>query len=149
MKVLTWSIWFVCFHITMRSLFWSWNVGLRCLGLGFKLVGKRSLARAVLQCWGLPISEVAALTIPINGFAASFKENPNQYSLRSLCHVSFHCPISICFLPCKPSSSFTDGGQKGAQWGLCSTVRIRWWCLQEHVNPCHGRHKQPYTTSLS
>lgn len=40
----------------------------------------------------------------------------------------------VWLLPCKPSSSFPDRGQKGAQRGLFSCTGIRWWALWGHVN---------------
>ena len=131
-KVLSWSIPSVCFHSAARSLFWSWDTGMTFPGLSFRLVGTCSLAGGHRGAWASPSVRAPALLL-----------------LSRKIQISTHCvtlhhvrPISVSvFLPCKPSSSFVDGRQKGAQQGLCSRMGIRWWCLRGHVNPRHGDRK--------
>lgn len=115
----------------------------------FQAHGQVQPSRGVPQCSGLPLSEVSALTIPVALLLLSRKTRI-RYSLRDLTSRKLSLPnFCICLLPCKPSSSFLDGGQKGAQWGLCSRMRIRWWRLRRHVKPRDGEQKHLYVTLLS
>lgn len=101
----------------------------------FQAHGQMQPSRGVPQCRGLPLSEVSVPTTLVASLLLS-RKTQTRYSLRDLMSRQLSLPnFCICFLPCKPSSSFQDGGQKGAQRGLCSRVGIRWWCLQGHVNP--------------
>lgn len=96
-----------------------------------------------------PPPKVSALATLVASLLLSRKTQIG-YSLCDLMSRKLSLPnFCICFLPCKPSSSFLDGGQQGAWWGLCSCMGIRWWCLQGHVKPRHRRQKLCFHNSCN